>query len=91
MNIIEDGTHPGPENGIWMIKEGRQIRGIEVDDIPIGEFVCFNANKLDERFGQACAKVTQRTFPSTRGNHLYAPRIGERPAPGVAQIPARQR
>ena len=92
MNIIEDATHPRPENGTWVVKEGRHVRVIEVDGSPIGEFVWFNANKFDERFSQARAKVAQRTFLSTRGNHLYPPgTTGERPAPGVAQILARQR
>ena len=75
MNIIEDVTHPGPENGAWVVKEGRHVRVIEVDGSPIGNFACFNANKFDERFSQARAKVAQRTFPSTRGNHLYPPAL----------------
>ena len=52
MNIIEDVTHPGPENGAWVVKAGRQVRVIEVDGSPIGEFVWFNANKFDERFAR---------------------------------------
>ena len=92
MNIIEDATHPRPENGTWVVKAGRQVRVIEVDSTPMGEFVCFNANKFDERFSQARAKVAQRRFLSTRGKHLYAPgTTGERPAPGVARVLARQR
>ena len=68
MNIIEGVTHPGPENGTWVVKEGRHVRVIEVDGSP------------------------KRTFLSTRGNHPYPPgTTGERPAPGVAQILARQR
>ena len=62
MNIIEDVTLPGREGGAWVVEKGRHIRIIDVEGGPIGDFVCFNADKLSERFSQARTKANQGKF-----------------------------
>ena len=86
MNVIEGVALPGPDNGARVAERGRHLHVIDVEGGPTGEFAFFdaNANGFDERFGQARAKVTQRKFVITKGNHLCDPSTGERPAPGVA-------
>ncbi len=62
MNIVEDVTLPGREGGAWLVEKGRHIRIIDVEGGPIGDFVCFNADKLSERFSQARTKANQGKF-----------------------------
>ena len=91
MNIIENAPLPGPDHGARVIREGRHIRVIDVEVSPIGEFACFHANRFGERLGHPRARVTKRKLLISRGNHLHAPGAAERPAPGVAHLPERQR
>ena len=86
MNVIEGVASSGPDNGAWVAERGRQVHAIDVEGGPIGEFAFFdaNANRFDERFDRPRAKVAQRKFVITRGNHLCDPSTGERPAAGVA-------
>ena len=72
MNIIEDVTLPGREGGAWTLKQGQHIRIIDVEGGPIGDFVCFNANNLSERFSQARTKANQGKFILSEGDHLYS-------------------
>lgn len=72
INIIEDVTLAGREGGAWLLKEGQHIRVIDVEGGPIGDFVCFNANKLSERFSQARTKANQGKFLLAVGDHLYS-------------------
>ena len=91
MNTIEDAALAGPGPGARVIEKGRHVRGIDVEGGPIGEFVCFHANELDERFSQVRSRVTRRKLLITKGNHPYAPGAGERAAPGVVHVSERQR
>ena len=90
MNIIEDAVLPAPDHGARAIEEGRQVRVIDFEGGPIGEYVCFRANTLGERFSQAHARVTRRKLPIAGGNRRYAPGTGERAARGVVHVPERQ-
>ncbi len=72
MNIIEDVTLPGREGSAWLIEKGRHIRVIDVEGGAIGDFVCFNADKLTERFSQARTKANQGKFLLAVGDHLYS-------------------
>jgi uncharacterized protein YcgI (DUF1989 family) len=72
VNIIEDVTLPGREGGAWVVEKGQHIRVIEVDGGAIGDFVCFNADKLSERFSQARTKANQGKFLLKPGDHLYS-------------------
>ena len=49
MNVLEEVIIPGREGGAWLVKEGQHIRVIDVEGGPVADFVCFNANNLDER------------------------------------------
>ena len=48
MNIIKDVMLPGRKGGAWVVEKGHHIRIIDVEGGPIGDFVCFNADKLSE-------------------------------------------
>jgi len=72
MNIIEDVTLPGRGGGAWTVKQGQHIRIIDVEGGPIGDFVCFNANDLTEKFSQARTKANQGKFLLSEGDHLYS-------------------
>ena len=72
MNIVEDVTLPGREGGAWLVEKGRHIRVIDVEGGAIGDFVCFNADKLTERFSQARTKANQGKFLLSPGDHLYS-------------------
>jgi uncharacterized protein YcgI (DUF1989 family) len=72
VNIIEDVTLPGREGGAWVVEKGQHIRVIEVEGGAIGDFVCFNADKLSERFSQARTKANQGRFLLKPGDHLYS-------------------
>lgn len=72
MNLIEDITLPGRQGGAWVVKTGQHIRIIEVEGGAIGDFVCFNANSLSERFSQARTKANQGKFLLKPGDHLYS-------------------
>ncbi len=72
MNILEDVVLPGRHGGAWTVKKGQHIRIIDVEGAPIGDFVCFNANSLTERFSQARTKANQGKFLLSEGDHLYS-------------------
>lgn len=72
MNIIEDVTLPGRGGGAWVVEKGQHIRVIEVEGGAIGDFVCFNAENLSERFSQARTKANQAKFLLKPGDHLYS-------------------
>ena len=72
MNILEDVTLPGREGGAWIVRKGQHIRVIDVEGGPIGDFVCFNANDLTERFSQARTRTNHGKFLLSEGDHLYS-------------------
>ena len=72
MKMIEQTHIPGREGGAWVVKEGQHIRIIDVEGGPVGDFVCFNADNLDERFSQARSKANQGKLFLTTGDHLYS-------------------
>ncbi len=71
MKILTEEVVPARKGGAWMVKKGKHIRVIEVDGGQIGDFVCFNANNLKERFSQARTKADQGKILVTTGDHLY--------------------
>ena len=72
MNTVVDVTLPGRGGGAWTVGKGRHIRIVDVEGGAIGDFVCFNADKLTERFSQARTKANQGKFLLTEGDHLYS-------------------
>ncbi|MBZ0215743.1 MAG: urea carboxylase-associated family protein [Fimbriimonadaceae bacterium] len=72
MKILEDVTLPGREGGAWLVRKDQHIRILEVEGGAIGDFVCFNANQLSERFSQARTKANQGKFLLSPGDHLYS-------------------
>ena len=72
MNILEDVTLPGREGGAWVVRKEQHIRVIDVEGGPIGDFVCFNANDLTERFSQARTRTNHGKFLLSEGDHLYS-------------------
>lgn len=72
MRILEEVTVPGRQGGAWVVKRGQHIRVTDVEGGPVADFVCFNANNLDERFSQARTKANQGKFLVTKGDHLYS-------------------
>ena len=71
MKTLVDDLLPGRGGGAWMVREGQRIRVTDVEGGAIGDFVCFNAHKLNERFSQARTKANQGRLLITTGNHLY--------------------
>jgi uncharacterized protein YcgI (DUF1989 family) len=71
MKVIADDSLPGRGGGAWMVRQGQRIRVIDVDGGAIGDWVCFNANKLSERFSQARTKANQGKLLISTGDHLY--------------------
>ena len=71
-NDLHDDHIPGREGGAWIVKEGQHIRIEDAEGGPIGDFVCFNADDLDERFSQARTKANQGKFMLSVGDHLYS-------------------
>ena len=71
MKILEEITLPGREGGAWIVKQRQHIRVTDIEGGGIGDFVCFNANRLSERFSQARSKANQGKFLLSAGDHLY--------------------
>ena len=71
MKTIAQTNLPGRTGGAWIVRAGQRIRVIDVDGGGLGDFVCFNANKLKERFSQARTKANQGKLLITKGDHLY--------------------
>ena len=72
MNILEDATLPGRQGGAWIVRRGQHVRVIDVEGGPIGDFVCFNADDLTERFSQARTRTNHGKFLLSEGDHLYS-------------------
>ncbi|MDE0382290.1 MAG: urea carboxylase-associated family protein [Defluviicoccus sp.] len=72
MNVLEDVTLPGRQGGAWVIGKGQHIRVIDVEGGSIGDFVCFNADDLTERFSQARTRTNHGKFLLSEGDHLYS-------------------
>ena len=71
MKMLKDQEVPARSGGAWLLKKGQHIRVIDVEGGQIGDFVCFNANNLRERFSQARTKANQGKFLISTGDHLY--------------------
>lgn len=71
MKMLKDQEIPARTGGAWVVKKGQHIRVIDVEGGQIGDFVCFNANNLRERFSQARTKANQGKFLISTGDHLY--------------------
>ena len=72
MKILQEATIPGREGGAWLVRRGQHIRVTDLEGGPVADFVCFNANNLNERFSQARTKANQGKFLITKGDHLYS-------------------
>src|SRR5262249_3513206 len=70
--MIADDFIPAREGGAWLVKRGQHIRVIDVEGGQICDFLCFNADRLDERFSQARTKANQGKFTISTGDHLYS-------------------
>lgn len=71
MKLVADDSLPGRGGGAWLVRQDQRIRVIDVDGGAIGDFVCFNAHKLNERFSQARTKANQGKLLISKGDHLY--------------------
>lgn len=71
VNLLKDVVLPPRSGDSWLVKQGQYIRVIEVEGGQIGDFVCFNAHNLKDRFSQARTKANQRKFLISTGDHLY--------------------
>ncbi len=71
MKVVADDSLPGRGGGAWLVREGQRIRVIDVEGGGLGDFVCFNAHKLNERFSQARTKANQGKLLISTGDHLY--------------------
>ncbi|HLI12322.1 MAG TPA: urea carboxylase-associated family protein [Alphaproteobacteria bacterium] len=72
MKIVTDVVVPGRQGGAWVVKKDQRIRITDVEGSAIGDFVCFNANNVRERFSQARTKANQGRLMITTGHHLYS-------------------
>ena len=70
--MIADDLIPARHGGAWLVNRGQHIRVIDVEGGQICDFVCFNADRLDERFSQARTKANQGKFAITVGDNLYS-------------------
>jgi len=70
--MIADDLIPARQGGAWLVNRGQHIRVIDVEGGQICDFVCFNADKLTERFSQARTKANQGKFTISIGDHLYS-------------------
>jgi uncharacterized protein YcgI (DUF1989 family) len=70
--MIADDLIPARQGGAWLVKRGQHVRVIDVEGGQICDFVCFNADKLAERFSQARTKANQGKFTISTGDHLYS-------------------
>jgi uncharacterized protein YcgI (DUF1989 family) len=70
--MIADDLIPARQGGAWLVNRGQHIRVIDVEGGQICDFVCFNADKLTERFSQARTKANQGKFTISTGDHLYS-------------------
>jgi uncharacterized protein len=70
--VIADDLIPARQGGAWLVNRGQHIRVIDVEGGQICDFVCFNADKLAERFSQARTKANQGKFTISTGDHLYS-------------------
>ena len=71
MKSIVDLTLPGRGGGAWLVRAGQRIRITDVAGSALGDFVCFNAANLRERFSQARTKANQGKLLVSKGDHLY--------------------
>jgi uncharacterized protein YcgI (DUF1989 family) len=71
MKILQEATIPGREGGAWLVRRGQHIRVIDLEGGPVADFVCFNANNLNERFSQARTKANQGKFLITKGDNSH--------------------
>lgn len=71
MKILKEQDIPARSGGAWVVKKGQHIRIIDVEGGQIGDFVCFDAVNLRERFSQARTKANQGKFLISTGDHLY--------------------
>jgi uncharacterized protein YcgI (DUF1989 family) len=71
MKTVTDVTLPGRGGGAWVVRAGQHIRVTDVEGGGLGDFVCFNADQLNERFSQARTKANQGKLLITKGDHLY--------------------
>jgi len=70
-NLLHDEIVAARSGGAWLVKTGQRIRITDIEGAAIGDFVCFNANNLDERLSQARTKANQGRLMITTGHHLY--------------------
>ena len=70
--MIADDLIPARQGGAWLVDRGQHIRVIDVEGGQICDFVCFNGDKLTERFSQARTKANQGKFTISTGDHLYS-------------------
>lgn len=71
MKMISETLVPGRTGGAWLVRKGQRLRVIDAEGGAIGDFVCFNADRLSERFSQARTKANQGKLLMTKGDHLY--------------------
>ena len=71
MKTVTDVTIPGREGGAWVVKQGQHIRLTDIEGSGLGDFVCFDANNLRDRFSQARTKSNQGRLMVSKGDHLY--------------------
>lgn len=71
MKTIADDSLPGRTGGAWIVRQGQRVRVIDIDGGAIGDWVCFNAHNLGERFSQARTKANQGKLLISKGDHLY--------------------
>jgi uncharacterized protein len=71
MKVMTQTDLPGRAGGAWIVRAGQHIRVVDVEGGGLGDFVCFNANHLKERFSQARTKANQGKLLITKGDHLY--------------------
>ena len=71
MKVIAESSVPGRSGGAWLVRKGQRLRVIDLAGGAIGDFVCFNADKLNERFSQARTKSNQGKMLLSTGDRLY--------------------
>jgi len=70
MKMTEQVHILGRQGGAWVVKQDQQVRIIDVGVGSVDDFVCFNADNLDERFSQARSKANQGKLFLSTGDHL---------------------
>jgi urea carboxylase-associated protein 1 len=71
-NVIQEDVLPPGRPWAGPVRKGQVIRLIDIEGQQVGDFVCFNLDRLDEKFSPPNTANLNRTIRLTAGNTLYS-------------------